>query len=219
MVLSICICFCRRRLAKLVYDLTTMPNFPPGLVAPLLARQADIWPQETYRYSDWLWSHVGLSSTCPLVVWCAFNRIEKLTELIADLRQPPIEEGCEGRQHQPLAPESTQMSESQFINSSQLDLRVRLAVKSIPISPLHLHCLPALQSDSTTLIKCLVVAAEMLREIKMKKLNPTLLTLLDMLVGGLLCSLLWITVLVWYAACTRFSHVCKMKIHSSETWL
>ena len=40
-----------------------------------------------------------------------------------------------------------------------------------------------MKSDSSTLIKCLVIAAEMLRETKMKRLNPTLLTLLDTLVS------------------------------------
>ena len=56
--------------------------------------------------------------TCiPLVVP---HRIEKLTELIADLRQPPIVEGSDVR-HQPLAPDCTQMSE---FNISLLDLRV-----------------------------------------------------------------------------------------------
>lgn len=64
--------------------------------------------------------------THPLVV---LHRIEKLTELIADLRQPPIVESSDGStdaRHQPLAtPDCTQMSESQFANISLLDLRVR----------------------------------------------------------------------------------------------
>ena len=103
-----------------------MPNFPSGLVGPLLARQADIWPQETYRFAIVTWGVGGgggggaLPDHCTCIPLVVPHRIEKLTELIADLRQPPIVEGSDVR-HQPLAPDCTQMSE---FNISLLDLRV-----------------------------------------------------------------------------------------------
>ena len=66
-------------------------------------------------------------------------RIEKLTELIADLRQPPIVEGSDGSAdvRSTLAPDCTQMSESQFVNVSLLDLRVRDYPFSISICHLY----------------------------------------------------------------------------------
>ncbi len=55
-------CF-SRRLGQLVYSLIISGRVPAGLVSPLLSEQTAIWPQESFR-------------------------IEKLLEIIADIRYP-----------------------------------------------------------------------------------------------------------------------------------
>ncbi len=76
-------------------------------------------------------------------------RVEKLTEVIADIRQPATPDV------------STLPGESQFINLSYLDLL----------------------DDPDTLLRCLAIAAELVKELQVKRLSPTLQTLVDSLVG------------------------------------
>lgn len=73
--------------------------------------------------------------------------MEKLIEIIADIRHPGLLEGT--------------ANESSLANLSYLDLK----------------------EDAPSLMKCLLVAGEMLRELDKRGLNPTLYTLVDTLVG------------------------------------
>lgn len=81
------VCF-RRHLGQLVYSQITSGRVPAGLVSPLLSEQAAIWPQESFR-------------------------IEKLLEIIADIRYPGLSESCVS-------------SETSLSNLSYLDLKVLL---------------------------------------------------------------------------------------------
>ena len=75
-------------------------------------------------------------------------RVEKLTEVIADIRHP-------------ASPDVTQTMESQLASLSYLELK----------------------DDTDTLLHCLAIACELVRDLPAKKLSPTLQTLVDTLVG------------------------------------
>ena len=59
----------RRHLGQTVYNLITTSGFPASLVFPLLSEQRAIWPQETYR-------------------------VEKMTEIIADIQYSGLSESA-----------------------------------------------------------------------------------------------------------------------------
>lgn len=76
-------------------------------------------------------------------------RVEKLTEVIADIRQPPT-------------PDVFALpSESQIANFSYLELL----------------------EDPDTLLRCLAITTELVKQLQAKKLSPALQTLVDTLVG------------------------------------
>ena len=111
----------RRHLGKLIYTLAVSPLIPASLVPVLLALQRVIWPQESFR-------------------------VEKLIEIIADIRHPGLPEGT--------------ANESSLANLSYLELK----------------------EDAPSLMKCLLVAGEMFKELDRRELNPTLMTLVESLV-------------------------------------
>ena len=78
----------RRSLGQLVYSLITSGRVPAGLVSPLLSEQIAIWPQESFR-------------------------IEKLLEIIADIRYPGISES-----------HNITSDDTSITNLSYLDLKV-----------------------------------------------------------------------------------------------
>ena len=123
---------------------------------------------------------------------CYVYRIEKLTEVIAELRHPstlsqptssnPVAEST--RIPLPSSTTTTTPFSSDDTPGSQ-----SLATTILPLlggedsqmSP-NISVLE-LRDDADTLYKCLCIACEMLKELQMRKLSPTLQTLVDTLVN------------------------------------
>jgi hypothetical protein len=127
---------------------------------------------------------------------CYAYRIEKLTEVIAELRHPfslsqptasnPVAESTQI----PLPLSSTVATTTTPFSSDDTSGSQSLATTILPplgggedsqmsanISVLDLR------DDADTLYKCLCIACEMLKELQIKKLSPTLQTLVDTLVS------------------------------------
>ena len=75
-------------------DLLVLPNFPASLSNSVLTSHTKIWPQESYRYTHThqciVQAQEARKETACIVTLhvLPIGRIEKLLEVIADLRQP-----------------------------------------------------------------------------------------------------------------------------------
>ena len=136
------------------------------------------------------------------------HRIEKLTEVIAELRHPsslsqptsnPVAEST-----QILPPPSTISTTATTTPFSSDDTTgsQSLATTVLPFlggedSQMSSNIsMLELRDDADTLYKCLCIACEMLKELQMRKLSPTLQTLVDALVR------LEVTDSFWYSRYT-----------------
>ena len=117
MLLTVVVGVCRCQLSKLVSDLLVMPKFPTPLIGPLLEMQTQLWPEDAYRS---VMSHANPQDNV-----CCFppNRIEKLAEAIAELRQPSTLNSESGRGTS--VPPGGILSEESYLSSnlSFLDLQ------------------------------------------------------------------------------------------------
>lgn len=122
-------------------------------------------------------------------------RIEKLTEVIAELRhpsslsQPTSNPVAESTQILPPPPPSTSATNTTIPFSSDNTAGSQsLATTILPLLGGEDSQMSAnisvleLRDDADTLYKCLCIACEMLKELQIKKLSPTLQTLVDTLV-------------------------------------
>ena len=118
-------------------------------------------------------------------------RIEKLTEVIAELRHPsslsqptsnPVAEST-----QILPPSSTSAATTPFSSDDTAGSQ-SLATTILPLlggedSQMSANIsMLELRDDADTLYKCLCIACEMLKELQIRKLSPTLQMLVDTLV-------------------------------------
>ena len=95
---------------------------------------------------------------------------------IRDSSQPISNPVAESTQLLPTAASSDETASSQSLTTTLLPLGREDSQMSSNISILELR------DDPDTLYKCLCVACEMLKELQMRKLCPTLQTLVDTLV-------------------------------------
>ncbi len=135
-----------------------------------------------------------VTGTC--VHLCYPYRIEKLTEVIAELRHPfslsqpttsnPVAESTQI----PLPPSSATSTATTTTPFSSDDTAGSQSLATTILPPLggedsqmsaNISVLE-LRDDADTLYKCLLIACEMLKELQIKKLSPTLQTLVDTLV-------------------------------------
>ena len=153
------------------------------------------------------------------------SRVEKLTEVIAELRQPsslsqptsnPVAESTQ------LLPPPTSASSNEADSISQ-----SLATTILPLvgEDSQMSCnisVLDLRDDADTLYKCLCVACALLKELKIKKLSPTLLTLVDCLVRLVMCVCVWggggVYVCVWGGVWGCMC-VCVWRMVEHESWL
>ena len=130
-------------------------------------------------------------STCTCTTFPC--RIEKLTEVIAELRHP----SCLSQPSSNPVAESTGILPPSSIGKSSSSNETAsdqsLATTILPLRPggedsqmSYNMSILELRDDTDTLFKCLCVASEMLKELKIRKLSPTLQTLVDTLVRGFL---------------------------------
>ena len=95
-------------------------------------------------------------------------RIEKIAEVIADLRQPTSTNI------------TLQANEQTFVESQDS----QLGGGGSNLSFIELR------NDSDTLLRCLALTGELLKELHARKLNPTLRTLVDALVSFIVCIMI-----------------------------
>ena len=130
------------------------------------------------------------TGVCDVTVWVCVCvnvscRVEKLTEVIAELRHPsslsqptsnPVAESTQ------ILPPLTSTSSNETVLSSQ-SLATTILPRGGEDSQMSCNVsVLELRDDPDTLYKCLCVACALLKELKIQKLSPTLLTLVDNLV-------------------------------------
>ena len=125
---------------------------------------------------------------------CYIYRIEKLTEVIAELRHPsslsqpttsnPVAESIRIPLPSTTTTTTTPFSSDDTAGSQSLATTILPLLgggEDSQMSP-NISVLE-LRDDADTLYKCLCIACEMLKELQMRKLSPTLQTLVDTLVN------------------------------------
>ena len=158
----------------------------------------DVWHGTALWFLNLVASLIS-SCTCASHGECVtWHRVEKLTEVIAELRHPsslsqpssdPLPENT-GSPPPSTTPSITATSTTTPVSGVEEMSNQSLATNIVPTrtgEDLGTSCnvsVLELRDDADTLYRCLCIASEMLKELKTRKLSPTLQTLVDNLVSG-----------------------------------